>query len=546
MTFLVMEYLSGRDLGQVLKEEGALSFDRVARIAVQVCGSVAQAHERGIVHRDLKPENIMVLDRASGRGAHARDVVKVLDFGLAKLRETEEAGEKSLTRAGAILGTPYYMAPEHIRGEAVDARSDVYAMGALMYKAITGEPPFSASSPVGVQTMHLTEEVVPPSRKRPGVPEDADRIVLRAMAKDPRDRFQSMEQLRAELSAYLAAIGDHEGIETVRVSRIGGGTLPTESGRQREVATRSDVDEYERSLRRRNIAGYAVALVLAAGLAAGGGWAWTQRPAPSATEESEPNNVLTQADALPEGQALQAYLGKRIDEERSDADFYAIRNAAGTPRPIRIEVSAIPNMDLVVELFREGISTPVLIAGSGGVGMAEIVPNFVIDGATYYLRVREVWESGAWPTENVSDPYTVRWFGVTLEENDERELNDSLELADTIGVPGIRRGYIGWGGDQDGYCLDEDAMDIVARVEAPSTLDLVLEVVDRAKGRVTTIDANGVGEGEESSVIASGAAGSLCFVVSARRPPGQPANDPDQRYVLRVERAAEPAPEGSP
>jgi tRNA A-37 threonylcarbamoyl transferase component Bud32 len=176
MIFLVMEYLSGRDLGQMIKDEGPLSFDRAARIAAQVAGSVAQAHERGIIHRDLKPENIMVLE---GRGIS--DYVKVLDFGLAKLREDEMQGEKSITRAGSILGTPYYMAPEHIRGEEVDARSDVYAMGALIYKTITGVPPFWATTPVGVLTMHLTEDLVPPS-ERPGredLPEDADRITRR-------------------------------------------------------------------------------------------------------------------------------------------------------------------------------------------------------------------------------------------------------------------------------------------------------------------------------------------------------------------------------
>ena len=156
MTYLIMELLSGKDLGTILSTDGAMPFSRMARIALQICGSAQQAHERGIVHRDIKPENVRILsDRAEP------DFVKVLDFGLAKLRESEEQARASITREGFLVGTPYYMAPEHIRGDQVDARSDVYALGALMYKAIAGVPPFWATSPVAVLTKHLNDPVVP-------------------------------------------------------------------------------------------------------------------------------------------------------------------------------------------------------------------------------------------------------------------------------------------------------------------------------------------------------------------------------------------------
>jgi len=536
MMFLVMEYLSGRDLGDVLKDEGALPFHRAARIAAQVAGSVAQAHDRGIVHRDLKPENVMVLE-----GHAVADFVKVLDFGLAKLRESEE-NEKSITRAGSILGTPYYMAPEHIRGEEVDARSDVYAMGALLYKTITGVPPFWAGSPVGVLTMHLTEDVIPPSEKaaRHPIPPEADRIVLKAMAKDPRDRFQSMDELRAALIAYLAAIGQDEGLETGRLARVFGQVVPTESGRQREVATRGDVDDYERRLRRRSMMSKALAVLALSLMLAAGAWGWVHRPVPSASAESEPNDEITQADPITEGQALEAFLGRRLDEDRSDADFYVLSNPGGQRRTMRVELSAIPNMDLVFEVYREGISSPLLTADSGGIGQVEVVPNFVIEGTKYYLRVRELWESGRFPTENVSDPYTLRFRFVTPEEDDEREVNDSLELAEPIALGQSRRGFVGWGGDEDSYCLPEDEATggpVIGRVEAVSTLDLVLEVVDRASGYVHTIDQNPIGRGEVSAPIPRTGPRPLCFVVSARRPKEGLGNDPDERYVLHVEAA---------
>ncbi len=138
LVYLAMEYLRGVDLGHLIRESGALDLDRTARIVIQICSSVAEAHDRGIVHRDLKPENVMVL--GSGQGL---EFVKVLDFGLAKLRESTET--MNLTLRGAIVGTPYYMPPEQIRGEPVGPAGDVYALGALMYSCLTGDVVFDGA-----------------------------------------------------------------------------------------------------------------------------------------------------------------------------------------------------------------------------------------------------------------------------------------------------------------------------------------------------------------------------------------------------------------
>jgi len=537
MMFLVMEYLPGRDLGQILKDDGPVPFSRVARMAAQVCGSVAQAHDHGVVHRDLKPENIMVLEESA-----IVDFVKVLDFGLAKLREQEEMGEKSITRQGSILGTPYYMAPEHIRGEEVDARSDVYAMGALMYKVLTGVPPFWATTPVGVLTMHLTDDVEPPSVRAPGrdIPPEADAIVLRAMAKDPAKRFQNMRELRDALVEYLEAIGEASGLESVSLGKLGGHAIPTRSGRQRHLATRGDVDEFETKLRRRSLAGRLTALAILAAAVVGGVVAWQHRPVEEATREREPNDELTQANPLPVNTVVRGFLGARIDVDRSDADIYELRNPGGERRVIQIDVGAIPNMDVTFELYREGITTaPLLVADSGGIGQPESVPNFVIDGTTYYLRVRELWEAGRLPSENVSDPYTVVWRYVDPDPEDETEVNDSLELAGDVAVGDRVQGYIGWGGDEDVYCLSSEGRDVVARLEGVSTLDLVLRRVDRTTGRAAVFDAHGVGRGEETDVIAHAAPGRICYEVSAKRPKQGLGNDADRRYVLRFERDEE-------
>src|SRR5262249_29548168 len=156
---------------------------------------------KGIVHRDIKPENIMLI-RAEGT-----DVAKVLDFGLAKLREGSELND--VTSQGAIVGTPYFMSPEQVRGEAVDPRSDIYALGALMYRPLSGHYPFNGPTPMAVFTKHLTEVPVPPEQKAPdlGIPAGISRIVLRALEKNPADRFQQSEDLQAAFLEELKAVG---------------------------------------------------------------------------------------------------------------------------------------------------------------------------------------------------------------------------------------------------------------------------------------------------------------------------------------------------
>ncbi|MFK7988094.1 MAG: protein kinase [Sandaracinaceae bacterium] len=532
MTYLIMEYLAGRDLGQLVKDDGPQPFARVARFASQICGSVQQAHELGIVHRDLKPENVMVIeDRA------APDYVKVLDFGLAKLRETEEAAEKSITRAGSILGTPYYMAPEHIRGEEVDPRSDVYAVGALMYKVLVGVPPFWASSPVGVLTQHLTEEVLPPSVKAPelDVPEEADRILVRTMSKNPDDRYQSMDALRADLMAYLESVGQSGGLESASLPGLS--PVSSTSGRQRKVATRGDVDQFERSLRRRSVLYSAFGFLLVVGLIGAGVWAWTSRTPPVVVTETEPNDDLVDADELPMDTTFTAYLGARFDRSRSDADVYVLRSSQRDRRILRLEVSSIPNMDLVVEIFREGVRTPLLVADSGGVGQAEIIPNFPIEGPTHYVRVRELWESGQFPTENVTDAYTIRASLVSRADDEEHEINDSPERAETLTLEAPRRGYIGWGGDEDVYCVSEPVEGVHFEVSGLPMVNLVLEQIDRRTGRVRRIDDGGVGESERGPAVDRAAADGLCWRVAAQRGEGASGglgNQGQERYTARL------------
>ncbi len=194
--FLVMEYLTGQSLARLLEVEGSLPPERVAFILAQVLSALAAAHAEGMVHRDVKPDNVFLVS-----GAPVPDFVKVLDFGIAKLGAQSAAGAR-LTSTGAMLGTPAYMAPEQARGADVDARADIYAVGATLYQALSGRLPFEEPS---LQAMLFAiVEKTPPSlaEVRPDLPPELVAVVDRAMAKDRAGRYSSAEEMRAALAPW--------------------------------------------------------------------------------------------------------------------------------------------------------------------------------------------------------------------------------------------------------------------------------------------------------------------------------------------------------
>jgi serine/threonine-protein kinase len=201
--FIAMEFIEGRSLRTALQVEGPFSSTRAISIALQVAASLSDAHSRSIVHRDLKPDNVMLQER--GR---QKDVVRVLDFGIAKLRDENRATQQAMTQAGDMLGTPQYMAPEQIRGEAIDGRTDVYALGCLVYEMVTARLPYEAPTIMAMLSKHLIEQVVPPSQRRPDlmIPPAVDQLVLHAMAKDPASRPATMDQMSEMLQALLSTL----------------------------------------------------------------------------------------------------------------------------------------------------------------------------------------------------------------------------------------------------------------------------------------------------------------------------------------------------
>jgi serine/threonine protein kinase len=201
--FIAMEFIEGKSLRQVIHTEAPLPLRRTLNIASQIAASLVDAHTASIVHRDLKPDNVMLQERGK-----QRDVVRVLDFGIAKLRDEGRQTQMAMTQAGDMLGTPQYMAPEQIRAEHIDGRTDVYALGCILYEMLTGRLPFEGTTVMALLSKHLTEQPMPPSARRPelNLPPAIDQLVLAAMAKDPNARPPTMELMGEHIASLLASL----------------------------------------------------------------------------------------------------------------------------------------------------------------------------------------------------------------------------------------------------------------------------------------------------------------------------------------------------
>jgi serine/threonine-protein kinase len=200
--YYVMEYLPGLTLDELANRHGPMPPGRVVCLLRQVCGALAEAHAAGLVHRDVKPANIF----ASCRGGQC-DVAKLLDFGLVKGPALGTGREPTdVSRAGMVRGSPLYMAPEQILGDgALDHRCDLYALGAVAYRLVTGKPPFVRDTRLEVMSAHAREAVFPPSRIRPDVPPDLEQVIMQCLAKSPADRYRDADHLGAALAACRSA-----------------------------------------------------------------------------------------------------------------------------------------------------------------------------------------------------------------------------------------------------------------------------------------------------------------------------------------------------
>ncbi|MBX6385090.1 MAG: Stk1 family PASTA domain-containing Ser/Thr kinase [Microbispora sp.] len=192
--YIVMEFVDGRTLRDVLRADRRLLPERAMELVDGILRALDYSHRGGIVHRDIKPANIMLTVNGE---------VKVMDFGIARAMADSAA---TMTQTAQVIGTAQYLSPEQARGERVDARSDIYSTGCVLYELLTGQPPFTGDSPVAIAYQHVREDPIPPSRIDPDIPQWADAIVLKAMAKDPLQRYQSAAEMRTDIQRVLSGM----------------------------------------------------------------------------------------------------------------------------------------------------------------------------------------------------------------------------------------------------------------------------------------------------------------------------------------------------
>ena len=213
--YIVMDYLEGKPLSDIIKAEGHVSVDRTLNIIHQASQALDHAHKQGVIHRDLKPSNIVLIEREG-----EKDYVKVVDFGVAKLMEEGSSEGQKLTQMGEVCGSPVYMSPEQCQGLPLDKRSDIYSMGVVLYETLTNRLPILGKTMVETMSKHIND--MPPTfqEARPDlyIPERVEQVIFRALAKAPEDRQQSMEQLAVELEMAVPKPGRSQVLRTVDLS----------------------------------------------------------------------------------------------------------------------------------------------------------------------------------------------------------------------------------------------------------------------------------------------------------------------------------------
>ncbi len=440
--YLIMEYVRGLDLAHIIQRDGPLPWSRAAPLLSQICGALQEAHELGIVHRDLKPENVLITRTTGGR-----DYAKVLDFGLAKLEQPQVP--TTATDRQSIVGTPYFMSPEQIRGDEVDARSDIYSFGALMFELLTGSHLFLGSTAVGVLTKHLTAEPDSPSMRAPkmGIDPQVDHICRKAIAKDPSDRWQTAAELAQVIEEIYADTVDHSTGPGARSSqRVPRGlAIPQDEADSNVRLRRSDLDAFERGIKRARFVTLGIVAAILLAIVGAAAWFLT-RAAPPLTEEREPNDDVAHANRIAAGTEVVGYLGKRHSPDAGDRDVFVVPWPAGSKRVVTVRVSGLPNIDVNLSVT-DGDGLHGATSDEGGIGDGEVLHRRAIDGPLVVTIDQTLDKDRRLPVENVSDPYKVTVIEETLSGETEPNGNDAdanpLELTKEL------RGYLDTRGDID-------------------------------------------------------------------------------------------------
>ncbi len=346
--YFVMELLSGRPLSEAIKAAGVLDPTLAVKIILKIAAALGAAHDAGVIHRDLKPENIFLMAPVAGPGNNDDDV-RIVDFGAAKVM-----GARRLTKAGIVFGTPHYMSPEQASGDEVDLRTDIYALGVIMYEMFTGRVPFEADTYMGVLTQHMFVNPAPPSQLAPAHAKELgalEAVTLRALEKKPSARFASMHELRREVERVVRF---EEGGQ-LRVSSAGI-TVKVRSKRPPPPVPKSfafpvspEVDRLVSNGNgdfRRRLGGLALGFgVLAAGALGVVGWSRWARPTAS------PDSLLS--------------VPRAVSAPQLSVPLASAAAALAELRPRTVEISSAPSAEIWLDGARVGTTPMALVVDSG-------------------------------------------------------------------------------------------------------------------------------------------------------------------------------------
>ncbi len=362
-SYIVMEYLDGADLSRVLIETGPMHPARVVHIMRQVLRGLAAAHDKGIVHRDMKPENVFLTARGDNP-----DFVKIMDFGISKVIDAHDSKVR-LTETGAVVGTPIYMAPEQARAEqSIDHRADVYAVGVMFYELLCGRPPFVANAYLELVTQHLFDPPTPPRVLRPQLPEVLEQVVLKALAKDPADRFESADAMAAALpNPSVLQVGMWDAMSTVSGTAPAAGKHAAARPAVGAAPTATPARPARRPMMPYFIVGGAVllagAMVTATLLLRGGDEPATGTAAPAPPQESAVP-APSQAEAAPSVEHLESILeidsrpqGARVlvDGTPRGQTPLTLRDVTAGKRVLRLELDGYQTLETTKKV-REGFT----------------------------------------------------------------------------------------------------------------------------------------------------------------------------------------------
>ncbi len=312
--FIVMEYVEGQSLADLLRASGPLHPRRAAELAFEVAGALGFAHSRGVIHRDVKPGNVLV----SSNG-----VAKVTDFGIARAISSPS---EELTQAGSVMGTATYFSPEQAQGFSVDARSDLYSLGVVLYEMLCGRPPFTGDSPVAIAYKHVQERPAPPSEFVSDLPPGLEAVVMRLLAKNPDNRYRSADDLRADLRRWLdgqPTLAEQTPMPAAApdATRVAVPAVAAPVAAPQEHLADADIDDYhddeeERSSTGLFVAIFTVLLLILAGL---GFWLWSSLRSDSdtAAEVEVPRVINLPVD---EARSQLRSAGFAVDEQQQEND----------------------------------------------------------------------------------------------------------------------------------------------------------------------------------------------------------------------------------